>query len=145
MQTLDDAAELLAAAEHDPGRVVVVGGGYIGLEMAEAFLHRGCTSTVIDVGPYPLSLLDPELGQLVADAMERHGVELRLDTEVIGFEPGMVRTNDGDVPADLVMLGIGVAPNSDLAADAGIELGVKDSIRVDDRQETSVGRDLGGR
>ena len=50
----------------------------------------------------------------------------------------MVRTNDGDVPADLVMLGIGVAPNSELADDAGIELGVKDSIRVDDRQETSV-------
>ena len=139
VQTLDDAADLLAAAEHDPGRVVVVGGGYIGLEMAEAFLHRGCTSTVIDVAPYPLSLLDPELGQLVADAMERHGVELRLGTEVLGFEPGMVRTNDGDVPADLVVLGIGVAPNSSLAADAGIELGVKDSIRVDDRQETSVG------
>ncbi|MGE0511928.1 MAG: FAD-dependent oxidoreductase [Acidimicrobiia bacterium] len=138
VQTLDDAADLLAHAEGNPGRVVVVGGGYIGLEMAEAFLHRGCTSTVIDVSPYPLSLLDPELGRLVADAMERHGVELRLGTEVLGFEPDIVRTDAGDVPADLVILGIGVAPNSELAADAGIELGVKDSIRVDDRQETSV-------
>jgi NADPH-dependent 2,4-dienoyl-CoA reductase/sulfur reductase-like enzyme len=69
--------------------------------------------------------------------MERHGVPLRTEVEVTGFEPGRVLTSDGPLQADLVVLGIGVAPNTALAEHAGLTLGVKGAIRVDDRQETS--------
>jgi NADPH-dependent 2,4-dienoyl-CoA reductase/sulfur reductase-like enzyme len=139
VQTLDDAAALLEHAEQAGcKRVVVVGGGYIGLEMAEAFLHRGCSSTVIDTGRYPLGLLDPEPGAIVAAALTREGIDLKVGTKVEGFSPGAVHTDHGDVPADLVILGIGVGPNSMLAGAAGIELGVKEAIRVDERQATSV-------
>ena len=69
--------------------------------------------------------------------MESHGLTLRTDVEVTGFEPGRVLTSDGPLPADLVVLGIGVGPNAALAEEAGLSLGVKGSIRVDERQETS--------
>jgi NADPH-dependent 2,4-dienoyl-CoA reductase/sulfur reductase-like enzyme len=139
VQTLDDAAHLLRYAEephcHD---IVVVGSGYIGLEMAEAFLERGCAATVIEQAPQPMTSLDPDMGRLVAEAMESHGIDVRLGVGVTGFEPGRVLTSTGPVTADLVVLGLGVGPNSVLARDAGLELGVKGAIRVDRRQETSA-------
>jgi len=139
VQTLDDAAQLLRHAEdghcHD---VVVVGSGYIGLEMAEALIERGCTVTVIEQAEQPMSTLDPEMGALVAEAMRSHGIDLRLGLKVAGFEPGVVATAAGSVRADLVVLGLGVGPNSTLAGAAGLTLGVKDAIRVDRRQETSA-------
>jgi NADPH-dependent 2,4-dienoyl-CoA reductase/sulfur reductase-like enzyme len=139
VQTLDDAARLIEFADRlGCGNVVVVGGGYIGLEMAEAFLQRGCTSTIVDRAPHPLGLLDPDMGALVTAALARHGVDVRSSTAVLGFEPGAVLTDAGAIPADLVVLGLGVAPNSDIAGDAGLELGVGRAIRVDDRQETSA-------
>jgi NADPH-dependent 2,4-dienoyl-CoA reductase/sulfur reductase-like enzyme len=85
-----------------------------------------------------MSTLDVDLGALVSDALRRHGVDLHLGTEVTAFEPGKVVTGDGAMDADLVVLGIGVRPNSGLAAEAGLELGVKDSVRVNRRQGTSV-------
>jgi NADPH-dependent 2,4-dienoyl-CoA reductase/sulfur reductase-like enzyme len=118
--------------------VVVVGGGYIGLEMAEAFVRRGAQVVLVERNRQPMTTLDPDLGALVATAMRRHGVDVRTGTEVTGFEPGRVHTTDEVFPADLVVLGIGVLPNSALAADAGLALGAKDAIRVDRRQRTSV-------
>ena len=117
-------------------RIVVVGSGYIGLEMAEAFVDRGCTATVVEQAAQPMGTLDPDMGELVADAMKTHGVTLRTEVEVTGFEPGRVLTSDGPLDADLVVLGIGVGPNAGLAEEAGLDLGVKGSIRVDERQET---------
>ena len=69
--------------------------------------------------------------------MVSHGIDLRCGVDVVGFEPGVVLTSAGAVEADLVVLGIGVAPNAGLAGEAGLMLGVKGSIRVDRRQETS--------
>lgn len=139
VQNLEDAAVLLDHVERTGcQRIVIVGGGYIGLEMADAFLHRGCTTTLVDRSPHPLALLDDDTGALLASALAGRGIELRLDTLVEGFDPGVVHTTAGDLPAELVILGIGVAPSSALARDAGIELGVRDAIRVDDRQQTSV-------
>jgi NADPH-dependent 2,4-dienoyl-CoA reductase/sulfur reductase-like enzyme len=139
VQTLDDAAHLLRHAQdgHCHG-IVVVGSGYIGLEMAEAFVERGCTVTVIEQAEQPMSTLDPEMGALVAAAMVSYGIDLRLGLEVTGFEPGVIATAAGPVGADLVVLGLGVGPNSALASAAGLTLGVKDAIRVDRRQETSA-------
>ena len=137
VQTLDDAVDLLEHAEGRCQDVVVVGSGYIGLEMAEAFVQRGCSVTVIEQQAQPMVTLDPDMGTLVAEALLEQGVKLRCGVGVTGFEPGAVLTTDGAIDADLVVLGIGVGPNSKLAVEAGLAVGVKDAIRVDERQETS--------
>jgi NADPH-dependent 2,4-dienoyl-CoA reductase/sulfur reductase-like enzyme len=139
VQTLDDAKVLLDRARtQECRRVVVVGAGYIGLEMAEAFLARGSEVTLLDAAPQVMRTLDPDMAERLRPEIERRGVALRLDAKVTGFEPGAVLTADGSIPADLVVLGLGVTPNSGLAADAGVRLGVRDAISVDRRQRTSA-------
>ncbi len=139
VQTLDDAAHLLEHARTSrSSRVVVVGGGYIGIEMAEAFVKWGAEVTVVDAEPHVMRTFDSDMAVRIEDSMQRHGINLRTGTPVEGFEPGVVHTSAGPVPADLVVLGLGVTPNSALAGDAGIALGVRNSIAVDRRQETSV-------
>lgn len=138
VQTLGDAERLLRLAGDGCRRIVIVGGGYIGLEMAEAFIERGCTATLVDRGPQPLRLLDADFGAVVAARLAAFGLDVRSGTTVEAFEPGRVITSDGTFDADLVILGIGVAPRSHLARDAGITLGVSDAIAVDRRQATSV-------
>ncbi|MET0459327.1 MAG: FAD-dependent oxidoreductase [Ilumatobacteraceae bacterium] len=138
VQSLDDAQSLLSLANEGCRRIVVVGGGYIGLEMAEAYIERGCTATIIERSAQPMGFLDTDFGARVADALRDHGVDVRCDVDVEGFEPGTVLTSEGPVDADLVILGIGVRPRSELAAAAGIELGPKDAILVDERQHTSA-------
>src|SRR4051812_14389802 len=139
VQTLDDGARLLQRITDRPvEKVVVVGGGYIGLEMAEAFVRRGAAVIVVERAAQVMRTLDEDMGALVSRAMRRHGIDVRCGTETLGFEPGVVHTSDGDLPADLVVLGLGVEPNSGIAGDAGIELGVRGAIRVDRRQRTSA-------
>ena len=140
VQNLEDAASLLAAIEgHGVDDVVVVGGGYIGLEMAEAFVRRGCaTVTVVDQADEVMGTLDPDMGAMVSRAMRHFGIVVRTGVTVAGFERGAVHTSAGPLPADLVVLGLGVAANSSLAAGAGIETGVRGGIVVDPRQRTSA-------
>ncbi|HEX7167107.1 MAG TPA: FAD-dependent oxidoreductase [Acidimicrobiales bacterium] len=139
VQTLEDAADLLDHVTRidGPGKVVVVGGGYIGLEMAEAFVKRGAATTVITRTSQPLGMFDPDMGELVADAMRNQGIVVHCDTFATSFEPGKVFTNNGPFDADLVVLGLGVRPNSQLALDAGIAVGERDAVKVDRRQRTS--------
>jgi NADPH-dependent 2,4-dienoyl-CoA reductase/sulfur reductase-like enzyme len=138
VQTLDDAQVLLdEVAKGALRRVTVVGAGYIGLEMAEAFVQRGAKVTLLDAAPQPMSTLDPDMGKLVAAAARAYGIDVRCGFAVEGFSPGTVHTAEGDVPADLVVLGLGVAPNSALATDAGIAVGARGAIGVDHRQRTS--------
>ena len=143
VQNLEDATRLLAATlqavpPDRKRRVVVVGGGYIGLEMAEAYLNRGADVTVVTATPQPMSTLDLDMGALVAQAMTRHGVHVRCGERVTAFEPGAVHTDAGTrLDADLVILGMGVDPNSQLAADAGIATGHRRAIRVDRRQRST--------
>ena len=140
VQTLDDGAALLEGLkERDPNRAVIVGGGYIGIEMAEAMVHRGLDVTVIDKASEPMSTLDPDLGRQVHEAMEGMGIEVETDTPVEGFEAG----RDGSVqavvaggrsyPADIVVLGIGVKPATSIAKDAGLPIGDHGGLLVDDR------------
>lgn len=113
-------------------RVVVVGAGWIGLESAAAARERGCEVTVIEPQSTALAaVLGEQVGGLFADLHRQHGVTLLFDTGVEGFEgTGKVtgvRTSKGDViPADLVVVGVGVQPNTELAADAGIEVASAD-------------------
>jgi len=145
VQTLGDGQRILdAMAAREPRRVVVVGGGYIGLEMAEAMQLRGLDVTLVDMAPQPMVTLERELGDLVADAMRTMGIDLRLGTPLTGVltgDDGWVRavtTPDGDVAADLVVLGTGTRPRSDLAAAAGIPVGPSRGIVTDAQQRTAV-------
>lgn len=139
VKTLDDSSALAArASSGELRRVVVVGAGYIGLEMAEAFVERGCKVTVVDAAPQVLGTLDPDMAERVRAGMEADGITVRLGVAVQGFEDHRVVLADGALPADLAVLGIGVTPNSGLADAAGIELGPRGAIRVDRRQRTSA-------
>lgn len=139
VQTLADASALFDRAEAGNLRnVVVVGAGYIGLEMAEAFLERGAKVTVVDAAAQVMSTLDADMAELVATYMREVGVNLRLGLPVEGFEQNAVLTPDGPIKADLIVLGIGVAPNTKLASEAGIELGPKSAIAVDRQQRTKT-------
>ena len=139
VQTLEDADHLLSrVSRSDVGTVVVVGGGYIGLEMAEAFVRRGCKVTVVDRSPEVMGTLDPDMGAMVSEAMRGEGIEVRCGVTVTGFEEGYVLMGEEAIPADLVVLGLGAAPNSKLAAEAGVATGVKGAVVVDRRQRTSI-------
>ncbi len=138
VQTLGDLADLLAQVDKgECQHVVVVGGGYIGLEMAEAFVQRGAAAVVVERDDEVMRTLDADMGKLVHEAMVRHGIDVRTGVTVTGFEPGTVHTDAGDIKADLVVLGLGVRPNSDLAEQAGLRLGAGGAISVNRRQASS--------
>jgi NADPH-dependent 2,4-dienoyl-CoA reductase/sulfur reductase-like enzyme len=140
VQNLEDAAPLLEAAKSGEGRnVVVLGGGYIGLELAEAFVKRQAKVTVVERGDEIMGrTLDADIGVYVSSAMRQHGITVYLGESVTGVEPGAVTTTARTIPADIVILGMGVVPNSELAADAGVATGAQGAIAVDRRQRTSV-------
>jgi NADPH-dependent 2,4-dienoyl-CoA reductase/sulfur reductase-like enzyme len=144
VQTLDDGLAVRAAAERDAARhAVVVGGGYIGLELAEALVRRGLAVALVEAAPQPMTTLDPEMGELVADALQSVGIDVYVGerVETLDVEDGHVRglrTAARSLPADLVILGLGVEPNSGLAAAAGIPVGDTGGIAVDDRTRTAV-------
>lgn len=145
IHTIPDAVALdQMIRDRSPRRAVVVGGGYIGLEMVEALLLRGLEVTLVEKLDQPMATLDGDMGARVADGLARLGVELRLGTGVQGFEVGAggwvraVATEAGEVPADLVVMGLGVRPNVRLAADAGIPIGPSGAIATDARMATGV-------
>jgi NADPH-dependent 2,4-dienoyl-CoA reductase/sulfur reductase-like enzyme/rhodanese-related sulfurtransferase len=124
-------------------RAVVVGGGFIGLETAENLVGLGFEVTVLQRGEQIMAPLDPEMARYVERHLGKHGVRVLLDSEASGFreaEDGSlaVLTGSGEVyPADIVILGIGVRPETQLAEMAGIEVGTRGGIRVDDQMRTS--------
>jgi NADPH-dependent 2,4-dienoyl-CoA reductase/sulfur reductase-like enzyme len=137
VQTLDDGTAVrdwLAAAGRR--RAVVVGAGYIGVELAEALVKRGLAVTVVERLDQPMSTVDPDMGRLVRDAMCGMGMDVRTGVTVTGLETSdgavsAVVTDAGRLPADVVVLGLGVRPNTALARDAGLPLGVTGGVRTD--------------
>lgn len=127
-----------------PRRAVVVGAGYIGLEMAEAFLLKGLEVTIVERLEQPMATLDPDIAEGLAAEIRALGIDLRLGVSVSGFTVDGegwvtgVQTDAGDVPADIVVMGLGVRPNAQLAADAGIDIGPSGAIATDDQMRTSV-------
>ena len=139
VQTLDDAADLLEHARTSHCKqVVVVGGGYIGLEMAEAFVRWGAEVTLVEGDQQLMRTLDPDMAGLLCESVRGIGIDLRLGEPVQAFEDHRVLTEHDDLPADLVVLGLGVVPNAELAAQAGIRTGVRGAVQVDPRQRTSA-------
>jgi NADPH-dependent 2,4-dienoyl-CoA reductase/sulfur reductase-like enzyme len=138
VQTLDDGAAIHAWLDGDPKpqQAVVIGGGYIGIEMAEAMVRRGLDVVLLEKSAQPMSTVDPDMGERVAVAIRALGIEIRTGAHVEGIETSNGRvsavvTPDGTLPADIVVLGLGVRPNTALAAEAGIPVGVTGGLRTD--------------
>ena len=126
-----------------PKRAVVVGGGFIGLEMVENFVERGLEVTLIEKLNQVMPPLDKEMARLVERYLRRHGVQVELGDGVAGFRKSTdgaleVLTASGKAhPADIVILAIGVRPETTLAKMAGIEIGKLGGMRVDEHMRTS--------
>jgi NADPH-dependent 2,4-dienoyl-CoA reductase/sulfur reductase-like enzyme len=138
VQTLDDGQALLDSLTRARGRrAVVVGAGYIGVEMAEALINRGYEVTVVNRGSEPMATLDPDMGRLVREAMEGMGITMVDEAEVTKVLTGgdgrvrAVATEDAEYPADVVVLGIGVRPETALAGAAGLPLGAHGGLLTD--------------
>ncbi|MGD6742577.1 FAD-dependent oxidoreductase [Streptomyces sp. BH106] len=138
VQTLDDGQALLDTLRATEGRhAVVVGAGYIGVEMAEALIHRGYEVTVVNRGAEPMSTLDADMGRLVHEAMTGMGITMVDDAEVTKILTGdegrarAVATDDAEYPADVVVLGIGVRPETTLAREAGLPIGAHGGLLTD--------------
>jgi NADPH-dependent 2,4-dienoyl-CoA reductase/sulfur reductase-like enzyme/rhodanese-related sulfurtransferase len=124
-------------------KAVVVGGGFIGLEMAENLAHRGMSVTVVELASQVLPPLDPEIAEYAQQHLEFHGVTLKLGDGVAGFEQrgqgnlAVLTEGGAAIDADVVVLAIGVRPETKLARDAGLETGTRGGIRVDNQMRTS--------
>ena len=127
----------------NPRRAVVIGGGFIGLEMAENLVHRGIEVTIVEMAEQLMPALDPEMGEFVRQRVAKHAAHVQLGDGVAGFEQAdvtslVVRTKKGaSFGADLVVLAIGVRPESQLAREAGLEIGERGGIRVYEQMRTS--------
>ena len=126
-----------------PRKAVVIGGGFIGLESAENLLSSGVEVTLIEYADHVLAQLDFDMACFVHSAVIKNGISLRLGTAVTGFTSRgsnvVVNTSDGSsVEADMVLLAVGVTPDTALAAKAGLKLGAKGSISVNEMMETSA-------
>lgn len=124
-------------------RAVVVGGGFIGLEVAENLSHRGVEVTLIELAPHVLPPFDEEIALLAQAHMKDKGVNIITGEKVLGFEGNgesvsKVKSTAGDFDADIVVLSIGVRPNVKLAAEAGIDLGTTGAIKVDKYMQTNA-------
>lgn len=138
LRTVEDAASLATEVQGRPAAAVVIGAGFIGLEMAENLASQGLDVTVVEAAPQVLTPLDPEMAILVEDELTRHGVRVETATAVESIEESTVTLSDGrEVPADLVVGAIGVRPDARLASDAGLEIGPHGGIAVDGVNLTS--------
>ncbi len=137
LRSLEDMDRIKAVVDTGSGRAVVVGAGYIGLEMTEALRHRGWDVTLLEAGDQIMGPLDPEMAHQVQAELERNGVQVRLAATAQGFTHDSVMTSDGTLPADLVILAIGVAPDSRLAQLAQLATTQRAAIIVDEHQLTS--------
>lgn len=144
VQVLEDGLAVRKALETDaPRRAVVVGGGYIGLEMAEALRMQGLEVSLVEQGDQPMSSLDADMGALVTDALRDHGIAVYTGEPVTGIDTRAdavraVLTEHRSLPADLVVLGLGARPNTALAESAGIPIGPSGAIKVDRRLRTDI-------
>jgi NADPH-dependent 2,4-dienoyl-CoA reductase/sulfur reductase-like enzyme/rhodanese-related sulfurtransferase len=151
LRTVPDVDALGALVDGGARRAVVAGAGFIGLEVAEALHHRGLAVTIVDLADQVLPPLDPEMARAVHDALTGAGLDVRTSTSVTAVSTGPidgmagvpgevhVHLSDGTaVPADLVLLSVGVRPESSLARAAGLQLNDRGAIRVDEHLLTSA-------
>jgi NADPH-dependent 2,4-dienoyl-CoA reductase/sulfur reductase-like enzyme len=124
------------------GQAVIIGGGYIGMEMCEAMRNLGIQTTVIDVLPRPAIRWDAEFAQLILEELGKNNVIFHPETKPLAIAKGkksrlVLKTDKGDLDADVILMGVGTRRNATLAKAAGLEMGESGAIKVDFRQRTS--------
>jgi len=142
LRTLSDGLALHQTLRSQrPKNVVIVGGGYIGLEMAEALRALGLPVSIVEMAPQLMVNLDQDMSELVLGEVERQGARLLLNDGLVRCEgSGRVQkvvTQHSEIPADVVLIAVGVRPNTALAQQAGLKIGAKGAIAVDEHMRTS--------
>ena len=144
LRTVEDTFRIRRfVEEHKPKTAVMVGGGFIGLEVAENLCELGVKVTVIQRGNQLLNTLDYDMATLVHSKLRSKGIDLKIGGNVVAFEEtetglNVLLENEQPIETDMVLLAIGVSPENTLAKKAGLELGLKGAIAVNDKMETSV-------
>ncbi len=138
LRTVEDVERIADRVSSKPKSAVVIGGGFIGVEIAENLIHRGIPTSLVEATDQVLMPLDPELATLVAKEMVTQGVALYLGSSVVNIGVESVDLSNGDnIAAELVILAIGVRPEIGLAKAAGLTIGSRNGIQVDDFNRTS--------
>ena len=138
LRTVEDVEKIAASVGTKPASAVVIGGGFIGVEIAENLVHKGIPTALVEATDQVLMPLDPELASLVANEMRSHKVDLRLGSSVVKISADSVELANGDeLPAEIVILAIGVRPEIGLAKAAGLDIGTRNGIKVDEFNRTS--------
>ena len=138
LRTVEDVEKIFERVQQKPATAVVIGGGFIGVEIAENLTHKGIKTSIIEAAPQLLAPLDPEMATLVAKEMRDNGVELHLGVSASSITSDSVVLSGGEsVPAEMIILAIGVRPDTALAKAADLEIGTRGGIRVDDFNRTS--------
>ncbi len=132
LRTVEDVERIVTQVNLKPKNAVVIGGGFIGVEIAENLIHRGIDTSVVEAANQVLAPLDPEMATLVAKEMRSQGVKLHLGTSAKSItDKSVVLANGVELPADLIILAIGVRPDVSLAKAAGLKIGSRNGIAVD--------------
>jgi NADPH-dependent 2,4-dienoyl-CoA reductase/sulfur reductase-like enzyme/rhodanese-related sulfurtransferase len=138
LRTVEDVERMSDAVGARPAHAVVIGGGFIGLEISENLRHRGIPVTLVEALDQVLAPLDPEMAQLVTEELTSHGVEVRLGSSVVSIDPVGVELSSGEhLPGELVIVAIGVRPDVALARTADLAVGPRGGIQVDEFNRTS--------
>jgi NADPH-dependent 2,4-dienoyl-CoA reductase/sulfur reductase-like enzyme/rhodanese-related sulfurtransferase len=139
LRDVEDAAKLKLQVDNFKGQsAVILGGGFIGIEVAENLIHRGVKTTVVQLGPSILPQFDPEIIEPFQAHLEKNGIVLKLNAQATEIGPHSVKLSTGEtIPADFVLSSAGVVPDHQLAVDAGLRIGESGAIWVDNHQRTS--------
>ena len=143
LRTVEDTLKIRSFVEEKkPKTAVMVGGGFIGLEVAENLCDLGVKVTIVQRPKQLMNTLDYDMATLVHNKLRSKGISLKLGGDVIGFDEKedlqVLLKDDEPIPTDMVLMAIGVSPETTLAKKAGLELGIKGAIVVNDKMETSV-------
>jgi NADPH-dependent 2,4-dienoyl-CoA reductase/sulfur reductase-like enzyme/rhodanese-related sulfurtransferase len=138
LRTVEDVEKIFNRVAEKPSSAVVIGGGFIGVEIAENLIHRGIKTSVVEAAPQLLAPLDPEMASLVAIEMLKNGVDLHLGASAQSISDSSVTLSNGvELQAEMIILAIGVRPDIALAKAARLTIGTRGGIHVDDFNRTS--------
>ena len=138
LRNVEDVKKMFDVVSHQPKSAVVVGGGFIGVEMAENLIHRGIPTTLVEAQDQVLMPLDPEMVEIVHKEMRAKGVELHLGAALTSINARSVTLASGsEIDAELVIMAIGVRPETTLAKAAGLEIGERGGVKVNHHNQTS--------
>ena len=138
LRNIEDMEAMATSVSREPKSAAIIGGGFIGIELAENLKHRGIATSVVEAQDQVLAPLDPEMATFVAEELQKNGIELYLGAALSSIESQTVTLADGKViPAELLIMSIGVLPEVTLAKSAGLLIGERGGIAVDEYNLTS--------